>query len=79
MVFLAPPSDGYRFADHSIARIRLHHMDLYRLKGGSDLRVLGIPEVLKTSVCLIEWPDRLGAAQPADRLGEEISSYTALC
>ncbi|CAN0196075.1 unnamed protein product [Hapterophycus canaliculatus] len=51
-------------------------MDLYRLKGGSDLRVLDIPGVLKTSVCLIEWPDRLGAAQPANRLGETISLYS---
>ncbi|CAM9338135.1 unnamed protein product [Pylaiella littoralis] len=48
--------------------ITLHHMDLYRLQGRPDLRVLDIPHVLKTSVCLIEWPDRLGAAQPGNRL-----------
>lgn len=47
-------------------------MDLYRLEGGADLRVLDIPNVLKTSVCLIEWPDRLGAAQPGNRLGEKV-------
>lgn len=45
-------------------------MDLYRLQGGRDLRVLGIPNVLETCVCLVEWPDRLGAEKPASRLGE---------
>lgn len=47
-------------------------MDLYRLLGGADLRVLDIPAVLETSVCLIEWPDRLGAARPMNRLGEKL-------
>lgn len=51
---------------------RLHHMDLYRLQGGTDLRVLGIPGVFETCVCLVEWPDRLGATQPVNRLGEKI-------
>lgn len=50
----------------------LHHMDLYRLQGGADLGVLDIPNVMKTSVCLIEWPDRLGKAQPGNRLGENV-------
>lgn len=48
-------------------------MDLYRLGGDFDLGVLGIPRVLETSVCLIEWPDRLGATQPDNRLGENVS------
>ena len=52
---------------------RLHHMDLYRLGGDFDLGVLDIPRVLETSVCLIEWPDRLGATQPVNRLGENVS------
>ena len=54
-------------------------MDLYRLQGGADLRVLDIPGVLATSVCLIEWPDRLGAARPINRLGEKLAlSYCCL-
>lgn len=48
-------------------------MDLYRLGGDFDLGVLDIPRVLETSVCLIEWPDRLGATQPVNRLGENVS------
>lgn len=54
------------------ALIRLHHMDLYRLRGGFDLHVLDLPTVLERSVCLVEWPDRLGAAQPLNRLGESV-------
>lgn len=45
-------------------------MDLYRLRGGVDLRVLDIPEVLENSICLVEWPDRLGTNKPLRRLGE---------
>ncbi len=50
-------------------------MDLYRLQGGADLRVLDIPNVMKTNVCLIEWPERLGAAKPVKRLGEKSLYY----
>ncbi|CAM9487663.1 unnamed protein product [Discosporangium mesarthrocarpum] len=46
----------------------IHHMDLYRLSGESDLHILKIPEVLQTSVCLIEWPCRLGKFVPDHRL-----------
>ncbi|CAM9532477.1 unnamed protein product [Chrysoparadoxa australica] len=46
----------------------LHHMDLYRLAGPSDLRILGIPEVFSNTACLIEWPDRLGDLTPEERL-----------
>lgn len=62
----------------SIVITSLHHMDLYRLQGGADLRVLDIPGVLETSVCLIEWPDRLGAARPENRLGEKLDFTIAL-
>ncbi|CAN0562013.1 unnamed protein product, partial [Ectocarpus sp. 12 AP-2014] len=58
----------YEVADEDLT---LHHMDLYRLQGGTDLRVLGIPGVFETCVCLVEWPDRLGATQPVNRLGEK--------
>lgn len=45
-------------------------MDLYRLGEGASLTMLGIPQVLRTCVCLVEWPDRLAAATPSERLGE---------
>lgn len=30
----------------------VHHMDLYRLKDGADLSILGIPEVFETGTYL---------------------------
>lgn len=38
---------------------RIHHIDLYRLPTGSDLSVLNIPQIYDTSICLIEWPQRI--------------------
>ena len=39
----------------------IHHMDLYRLPTGCDLSMLGIPGIYASSLCLIEWPQRMGA------------------
>lgn len=41
---------------------RIHHVDLYRLPTGSDLSILNIPEIYNTSICLIEWPQRIQGA-----------------
>ena len=38
---------------------RIHHIDLYRLPTGSDLSILNIPEIYNSSICLIEWPQRI--------------------
>jgi len=39
----------------------IHHMDLYRLPTGCDLSMLGIPGIYASSLCLIEWPQRMSA------------------
>ena len=44
------------------------HADLYRLDVEEDLEELGLEEAFETAIVLIEWPDRLGAIQPANRL-----------
>ncbi len=44
------------------------HVDLYRIEEEGELRELGLEEAMDDVVCLIEWPDRLGARLPADRL-----------
>lgn len=44
-------------------RMRLYHLDLYRLEGHADeLRELGLDEMLNepNAVVVIEWPERLG-------------------
>jgi tRNA threonylcarbamoyladenosine biosynthesis protein TsaE len=44
------------------------HVDLYRVKVASELRELGLDEMLERGVLIIEWPDRMGAALSPDRL-----------
>jgi len=47
---------------------KLWHADLYRVKSRSELRELGFEEAAENGVLLVEWPDRMGADLPADRL-----------
>jgi tRNA threonylcarbamoyladenosine biosynthesis protein TsaE len=50
-------------------RLPLFHIDLYRLADAADATGGGLlDERQRAGVTLIEWPDRLGDALPADRL-----------
>jgi tRNA threonylcarbamoyladenosine biosynthesis protein TsaE len=44
------------------------HFDLYRLKAPEEAWELGIEEAFAAGISLIEWPERLGALLPAERL-----------
>ena len=44
------------------------HFDLYRLEKSEEVLELGIEEAFAEGVSLIEWPDRLGAWMPENRL-----------
>ena len=46
----------------------LWHADLYRLKHAGEAYELGLDEAFATAACLIEWPERLEGALPAERL-----------
>jgi tRNA threonylcarbamoyladenosine biosynthesis protein TsaE len=46
----------------------LWHFDLYRLESPDDADELGLEEALATGVAVIEWPERLGAFAPPDRI-----------
>ena len=51
----------------------IHHMDLYRLGKGSDFNaLLDMENVLADSICLLEWPDRLGSMVPSQRLDVDV-------
>jgi tRNA threonylcarbamoyladenosine biosynthesis protein TsaE len=51
------------------ARIPLRHVDVYRLERGSELRELGLDELLGADgVTLVEWGDRVTGVLPGDRL-----------
>jgi len=41
--------------------LTVHHLDLYRLPTGCDMTMLGIPSIFSSSLCLVEWAQRLPA------------------
>jgi tRNA threonylcarbamoyladenosine biosynthesis protein TsaE len=49
-------------------RVRLCHVDIYRLERMQELHDLGIEEQLEESVTLVEWGEVAAAALPAERL-----------
>ena len=53
---------------YEVPDAEIWHFDLYRLTNTDDLFELGLEQALEQSICLIEWPDRLGALAPADAL-----------
>ncbi|NQU71204.1 MAG: tRNA (adenosine(37)-N6)-threonylcarbamoyltransferase complex ATPase subunit type 1 TsaE [Rhodospirillales bacterium] len=57
----------YEFEDCEI-----YHFDLYRVDTPAEAHELGIEDAFADSVSLIEWPDRLGALLPGDRLEIEL-------
>lgn len=51
------------------------HADLYRITSDTEIDELGLVEAFEDSICLIEWPDRLGPLRPADALSIDISPH----
>jgi tRNA threonylcarbamoyladenosine biosynthesis protein TsaE len=49
------------------------HFDLYRLTRADEVWELGLEQALAEGVALIEWPERLGALLPPDRLDVALS------
>ena len=46
----------------------LWHADLYRIENEAELEELGLEDAFEEAITLVEWPDRLGGMQPANRL-----------
>lgn len=44
------------------------HCDLYRLSDPFELIELGLEEAMGRTICLIEWPDRMGGMAPPEAL-----------
>jgi tRNA threonylcarbamoyladenosine biosynthesis protein TsaE len=56
-----------------VGRLPLFHVDLYRLDDASDVLAGGLlDERQAEGVTLVEWPERMGAALPAERLDVRI-------
>ena len=56
-------------------RLRLYHMDAYRLSGTEDLLALGLEEMLEEpeTAIVIEWAERVAQALPAESWWIELS------
>lgn len=44
------------------------HADLYRLSHPDEVLELGLEDAFSTAICLVEWPERLGALAPKDAI-----------
>lgn len=44
------------------------HCDLYRLNALEEVDELGLVDAFDTAICLVEWPEKLGALAPATSL-----------
>ena len=53
--------------DYDIGKIKIHHYDLYRLKNYKDILELGMFEISKDHIKIIEWPELI-ELKPKDRI-----------
>lgn len=52
----------------------IFHADLYRLTHPDEVWELGLDEAFSRAICLVEWPDRLGAHLPPGALRLKLST-----
>ncbi|WP_171132713.1 MULTISPECIES: tRNA (adenosine(37)-N6)-threonylcarbamoyltransferase complex ATPase subunit type 1 TsaE [unclassified Ruegeria] len=52
------------------------HSDLYRLSSPEETEELGLIDAFETSICLIEWPEKLGDSTPNSALTLSFRSDT---
>lgn len=65
----AVSSPSFALVHEYSGRLALCHMDLYRLGGAEDMEDSGLLEYFDGgAVVLVEWPERLGALTPSERL-----------
>ena len=55
----------------------IYHYDLYRLKSAEEIWELNIEEAFVSAVCLIEWPEKMGAYLPRDCFKVKISALSS--
>jgi tRNA threonylcarbamoyladenosine biosynthesis protein TsaE len=61
-------SPTFTIINEYAGRLRLYHIDLYRISGPDDLDTLPWQESLfGNGAAVIEWPERLGRLLPAER------------
>jgi tRNA threonylcarbamoyladenosine biosynthesis protein TsaE len=82
--FVQGVARGLGFAGHVVSptftlvreyqgRLRVHHVDIYRLERVQDVMDLGLDEMADEGVLLVEWGDAVEALLPADHLLIELT------
>jgi len=68
-------SPTYTIVSEYEGRLRLHHVDAYRLSGSEDFESVGGGDLLADSggICLIEWSERIEAALPPGTVIADLS------
>ena len=62
-------SPTYTIVSEYLGRLRLLHVDLYRIDGAEEFEQLALDDSAdEHAVVLIEWPERAGEALPSDVL-----------
>jgi len=66
-------SPTYTIVSEYEGRLRLHHVDAYRLSGSEDFDSIGGEDLLSDSggVCVIEWSERIEDTLPPDAVVAE--------
>lgn len=68
------PSPTYTLVQvYDLDAVEIWHADLYRLTAPDEVFELGLDEAFDRAICLVEWPDRLGAARPEKALLLQLS------
>lgn len=66
------PSPTFTLVQSYEGRLPVHHFDLYRLSGPTELDELGFDEALAGGAAVIEWPERAGNRLPASTVLVEL-------
>ncbi len=61
------PSPTYTLVQcYQADKIEIWHVDLYRIESDLEIMELGLEEAFETSLCIIEWGEKLGQFTPDD-------------
>ncbi|MDY6954707.1 MAG: tRNA (adenosine(37)-N6)-threonylcarbamoyltransferase complex ATPase subunit type 1 TsaE [Thermodesulfobacteriota bacterium] len=67
-------SPSYSLINEYPGRLRLFHIDLYRLDDPGELEDLGLEEILRQDgVTVVEWADKMAGTLPEERLSVSLS------
>lgn len=65
-------SPTYALVHEHGGRVPLRHLDVYRLEGSADFAAIGGVELFDGVAAIVEWPERIEADLPEDRLDVSI-------